>query len=173
MPFACDYTILRDLTRTAIPFDMESQPVIDLEKLKADMAAQVEKTSGRKFSLAATGGKNPDFYRNFVNDGQDKRMSADVFIGIVHALDKNPTDYVVGFGPKLTLPNAAVLTATFAMLLDSVEIDPLVDGRAQKLAASFPNALQSMLALREAQGEEIGSALEAPSPSRDEDRPTA
>ncbi|WP_079730954.1 hypothetical protein [Novosphingobium mathurense] len=142
------YTKLRDETRSEIPWGMQESPVIDLEKLKADMAMAVERTSGRKFSLAATGGKNPDLYRNFVNNGQDKRMSAEVFVGIVGALGKNPADYVIGIEPEFQMPSAAALTSTFAVLLDSLGIDPYEDERARKLAAQFPNALRSIEALR-------------------------
>lgn len=173
MQYAGEYTILRALTRAPIPFDMESLPAIDIEKLKADMTACVERTSGRKFSLAATGGKNPDLYRNFMNNGQDKRLTADVFVGIVSALDRNPADYIVGLDQRLSLPNATVLTSTFAMLLDSVGIDPYEDGRAQKLAARFPNALQSMQALRGEQGADEGPSLGGVAPAPVEDQPEA
>lgn len=140
---AGNYTILRAFTRAPIPWDMESYPELDMEKLKADMAAFVERKSGRKLSLAASGGKNPDFYRNFVG-GQDKRLSADVFMRIVNALGRNPAEYFVGLDPKLSLPSATVLTSTFAILLDSVGVDPYEDERAQKLAARFPDALRSI-----------------------------
>ena len=112
------------------------------------MAAKVAATSGRAFSKAVTGGRNPDFYRNFVNDGQDKRLSADVFAGIVRALGRNPADYIVGMDQRFTLPNATVLTSTFAVLLASLEIDPYKDERAQKLAAQFPDALKSVADLQ-------------------------
>lgn len=122
---------------------MTSKPSIDLEKLKADMAVEVNRGSARKFSLAITDGKNPDFYRNFLG-GQDKRMTADIFVGIAHALGKNPLDYVKGATPELSWPNATVLTSTFAILLDSIGVDPYADERAQKLAAQFPYALRSI-----------------------------
>lgn len=115
-----------------------------MHKLKADMAKAVERTSGRKFSLLVSGGKNTDVYRNLMNNGQDKRVSAEVFLGIVNALGKSPFDYVYGMNEKLAMPSARVLTTTFAVLLDSVGIDPYEDGRAQKLAALFPSALRSI-----------------------------
>lgn len=127
---------------------MEPAPIINMHKLKADMAKAVERTSGRKFSLLVSGGKNTDVYRNLMNNGQDKRVSADVFLGIVNALGKSPFDYVYGMNEKLALPSASVLTTTFAVLLDSVGIDPYEDGRAQKLAAQFPSALRSILDLQ-------------------------
>lgn len=126
---------------------MEPESLIDLEKLRADMAAHVERTSARKFSLAATGGRNPDFYRNFVNDGRDKRMSAEVFAGIVSAMERNPADYIRGLPLKMALPSAAVLTNTIAALLETVGIDPYEDERARKLARQFPDALRDVVAL--------------------------
>lgn len=94
--FAGDYTKLREMPRLAIPSGMAGAFDIDVEKLRADMAAHVERVSARKFSLAATGGTNPDFYRNFANNGQDKRLSAKVFMGIVKALGRDPFEYVLG-----------------------------------------------------------------------------
>lgn len=141
------YTILREKARAAIQWAMKDSPTIDMERLKADMARRVERTSGRSFSLAATGGKNPDFYRNFINHGQDKRLTADVFVGIVYALQANPADYVVGVKRRLDLPNSTVLTATFAVMLGALGIDPNEDGRAHKLAERFPDTLRGIEAL--------------------------
>ncbi|QPQ55575.1 helix-turn-helix domain-containing protein [Allosphingosinicella flava] len=45
-------------------------------------------------------------------------------------------------GPGITLPNEDVLTEVFAGLLETIDVDPDQDGRAQKLAKSFPAALQ-------------------------------
>lgn len=143
---AGNYTKLREASRSAIVWTVDSAIEIDMERLKADMAAYVERTSARHFSLAVTGGKNESFYRNFLK-GQDKRLSANVYLGIVAALSQNPQNYVLGAEPQLDLPSATVLTSTFAILLDSLGIDPYEDGRAQKLAASFPDALQSIAAL--------------------------
>jgi hypothetical protein len=70
-------------------------------------------------------------------------------------------------------PSAAVLTSTFAVLLESVGIDPYEDGRAQKLAARFPNALRSMQALRADQVEDGGSSREGPARGIDEDPASA
>ena len=167
------YTILRGITRAPIPFLMGSGSAIDIDKLKADMAAEVERTSGRKFSLAATNGRNPDFYRNFINDGQDKRMSAEVFVGIVSALKKNPAEYVVGMPHEATLPSATVLTSAFALLLETVGIDPYQDERAQKLAKQFPNALPRVSDLRAGLIEETGSTPAEASLGHDEDRLSA
>ena len=133
---------------------MKKPLAIDMEKLRADMVAKVAELSGREFSRKATGGTNPDFYRNFMNDGQDKRLSAEVFFGIVQALGTDPAEYVIGYEPTRNWPSSAVLTSTFAMLLDSVGIDPFEDARAQKLAANFPNALQSIAALHTQQAGE-------------------
>lgn len=143
-----DYTILRGIARRSISSGM-SMAGIDIEKLKADMAARVAETSARKFSLAATSGKNQDFYRNFINNGQNKRLSADVFAGIVRALGEDPARYINGSKPALSLPSAAVLTSTFSMLLESLGVDPDKAELAQKLARQFPGALQRVSDLRE------------------------
>jgi hypothetical protein len=148
---------LRDEARVLIQFGMGEPSIIDMDKLKADMAHEVERTSGRKFSLAVTGGKNPDFYRNMVNNKQDKRLSAEVFVSIARVLGKSPADYVVGAVSGPHLPNATVLTSTFAVLLDSIGIDPFEDARAQKLAAQFPNALRSIEDLLASQTENHNS----------------
>lgn len=126
---------------------MKESSLIDLERLKADMAECVDKTSARKFSLAATQGRNPDFYRNFVNNGQDKRMSAEVYAGIVRAIGRSADHYLVGEIPPAEKPNAAVLTSTFATLLASVGLDPYEHGRAGKLAKQFPSVLTEIEAL--------------------------
>lgn len=152
---------------------MDSAPIIDMEKLKADMAACVERTSARQFSLKATGGKNEDFYRNLVNNGQDKRISADVFFGIVKALEREPSDYVIGMSAKLALPNATVLTSAFAVLLDSLGIDPHEDGRARKLAAQFPGALRSAEDFHLQAVQAIDSSLAEDALADAEERPPA
>lgn len=171
--FGGDYTKLRELTRAPIPWAMEAELEIDVDKLEADMAARVEKTSARKFSLAATGGSNPDFYRNFVNNGQKKRISAKVFLGIVTALERDPFDYVIGAKPSLTLPNATVLTNTFALLLDSLGIDPYQGERAQKLAAQFPDVLQSVATLHSQATAGQGQPPAEGAPAADEARSPA
>ncbi len=71
-------------------------------------------------------------------------MTADVFVGIALTMGKNPLEYVTGATPELSWPNATVLTSTFAILLDSIGVDPYVNERAQKLAAQFPYALRSI-----------------------------
>lgn len=165
------YTILRGNTRALIIALMEGRPSVDMEKLKADMALKVGETSARKFSLAATGGANPDFYRNFVNNGQDKRMSADVFVGIVAALGRDPLDYIRGADPALRLPSATVLTNALAALLETVGIDPFEDERAQKLARRFPDALRQFSTLHEGLADDPGSNREEAAPDRGEGRP--
>lgn len=171
--FAGNYTILRAIPRALISLGMESFPRLDLEKLKADMAEAVARSSGRKFSKAASGGTNPDLYRNMINDGQDKRLSAEVFIGIVHALGKDATDYIEGIEKPARLPSASVLTSTLAILLDSVGVDPYEDERAQKLASRFPNVLQQVSALRAAQPEGEDLSPDEALPDRAEDQPSA
>ncbi|WP_010337811.1 hypothetical protein [Sphingobium yanoikuyae] len=172
MHIAGNYTILRGITRAPIPLFMSDPASIDLDKLKADMAEAVAKTSARKFSLKVTGGRNADFYRNFIG-GQDKRMSAEIFIGIAAALEKNPAEYAIGLPFEATLPNATLLTSAFAMLLDTVGIDPFEDGRAQKLARQFPNALQRVSDLRAGLGSDVDSTPVEALPDPAEDRPAA
>lgn len=168
---AGNHTILRAITRGPIEWRMKSAPTIDMEKLRADMSEAVERTSGRNFSLMATGGKNADLYRNFVNNGQDKRLSAEVFFGIVNALGRSPFDYVVGMDDRSTLPSASVLTTTFAVLLDSLAIDPYENDLAQKLAEQFPGVLQSISGLYS--GRRAGGHPEAIVPADSEDHQSA
>lgn len=171
--YAGDYTKLRVIARSRIALGMASDIEIDVERLSADMAAHVGRTSARQFSLAATGGSNPDFYRNWINNGQNKRVSAKVFMGIVSALGRDPFDYVVGVEGTSSLPSATVLTATFAVLLDSVGIDPYEGGRAQKLAASFPGALRRSVDLQANALADHSPLLEVDVPDHDEARSTA
>lgn len=170
---AGDYTKLRAETRTLIIGGMSGEIEIDVPKLSADMAAYAARHSDRKLSLAATGGSNPDFYRNWKNDGQNKRLSAKVFMGIVSAIGRDPFEYVKGVQPELSLPNASVLMSTFAVLLESLDIDPIEDGRAQKLASSFPGALQRSLDLQAQILADRDSAREATAPARDEEPASA
>lgn len=151
---------------------MENAAAIDMEKLRADMAARVEGTSARQFSREVTGGRNPDWYRNFIG-GQDKRISADVFAGIVTALGRDPAEYIEGLEPSLHLPSESVLTSAFATMLDSLGIPPHEDGRAHKLALSFPNALKRALNFH-APDDSGEDALHATGPLESaEDRPAA
>lgn len=153
---ACDYTILREIARASIILGVSGFPEIDLERLKADMADEVARTSGRAFSRKVTNGRNPSFYQNFL-EGQDKRMTAEIFLGIVHALGRQPTDYVSGFD-SAPVPSEAVLTATFAVMLDHLGLDPNADGRAHKLAVRFPATLRRMQVLAEDVVSDDGSA---------------
>ncbi len=164
--FAGNCTILRESARAPIPLVMNEKISIDIDKLRADMTAAVEASSARKFSLKATGGRNPDFYRNFMNHGRDKRISADVFLGIVTALERNPSVYAKGFPAEAVLPNATVLTTVFATLLDSVGVDPYTDEIARKLALRFPNALRRAEALRAGLLEDDDSSHEEAAPDR-------
>ena len=146
--------------------------LIDLDRLKADMAAHVDRTSARKFSLAATQDRNPDLYRNFLG-GQDKRMTAEVYAGIVRALGKSADHYIHGASSQFFEPNAAVLTSTFAMLLDSLGVDPYTDGRARKLAAQFPDALRRVAALHEQTADDVGQLPGEEPLAGDADQPSA
>lgn len=171
--FAGDYTILPPISGGMISALMDAQPSIDIERLEADMAECVERTSARAFSLKATGGKNPDFYRNWVNNGQNKRLSANVFAGIVSALERDPARYIVGIAPFSGLPSATVLTSAMAALLETVGIDPFEDERAQKLARRFPDALRRSSTLHAGLTEEQDSLPGEASPDRGADRSVA
>jgi len=166
------YTILRVEARAPIPWCMDAAPSIDLDKLNADMAAEVDRTNPRRFSLAVTGGANPDFYRNYLG-GQNKRLTAEVFLGIVKALGRSPFDYIDGMEAPQGIPNASVLTSTFGILLDSVGVDPNEGGRARKLAVQFPSVLRSMVAARAQIDLAPDLPHEATPPAGDEDRPPA
>ena len=147
---AGDYPILRGNTRAPITLAMENGELINLEKLKVDMDAYVQSgVSDRAFSRAVTGGTNEDWYRHFKSGQQAKRLSASIFVGIAKAMGRDPLEYVIGADPSLRLPNATVLTSTFASLLSTVGIDPYEGERAQKLARQFPDALREMLALHD------------------------
>lgn len=149
--------VLRGMTRNPISWAMENLPRLDVERLKASMIAFARKHSGRSLSMQATNGKNPDLYRDIIERGRDKNIAADAFLGIAQALGHSPTDYIIGGKPALSLSNVSALTSTFAILLDSVGIDPYEGERAQKLAAQFPNVLRSVQALGAGQGEVPGS----------------
>ena len=146
---------------------------IDIEKLKADMAERVGETSARKFSLKVTDNKNPDFYRNFVHNGQDKRLSADVFAGIVVELKADPVRYLNGVSSRTEFPSGPVLTSTFELLLDSLGIDPEKGELAQKLARQFPGALQRVSDLRATLASDGDLSLEEATLDPSEDRPEA
>lgn len=147
---AGNYTILRDCAAARISAGMPDVPIIDVERLSADMAAHVASgVSDRSFSIAITGGTNPDFYRHWKSGRQAKRLSADVFVGIVRAMGRDPLEYVVGAERRMDTSNASVLTAAFATLLESVGISPYEDERAQKLARRFPDALRRASTLHE------------------------
>lgn len=171
MNFTGDFPVLRGVSRNPISWAMENLPRLDVERLKASMTAYADKKSGRALSMQATNGKNPDLYRDVVERGRDKNIATDAFLGIVQALGHAPTDYIIGGRPTLSLSNVNALTSTFAILLDSVGIDPYEGERAQKLAAQFPNVLRSVQALAAGQDEAAGSARAEDVPALDEDRP--
>lgn len=164
------YTILRSERGGPISWAM-GKPQIDMEKLEADLAAKASATSDRSLSLAVTGGTNESWYRNW-KGGQNKRLSAEVFLGIAAALERDPCDYVKDFDAAIRLPNEVVLTNTFASLLATLEIDPFVDGRAQMLARRFPNALRQMTATHAGLAVDEMPSHEAASRDPSEDRLT-
>ncbi len=89
-------------------------------------------------------------------------------------LEVSPAWLLFGVGtpeglPQYPLPNASVLTTVFASLLDSLEIEPWEGGRARKLAESFPDALQSIEALRKRIASDPSAPPAASSPDGDED----
>ncbi len=151
---------------------MSNVPAVDMEKLKAEMAAEVERTSQREFSRRVTGGTNESFYRNFLG-GQDRRMSASVFLGIVAALGREPQDFVIGAQVRSRMPNATVLTSTFAMILDSLGIDPYAGELARKLALQFPGALKAVEDLHAQRLSDGDATPSTPALDRDEDQPAA
>lgn len=72
----------------------------------------------------------------------------------------------VPISPPADAASEALLTATFEALLESLEIDPREDERAQKLASSFPGALRDFAAARQrlADGARNARAAEALAP---------
>jgi hypothetical protein len=87
---------------------MEQAPTLNIAKLKADMAEFVQGKSESEFSRQVTQGKNSSFYRNF-RDGQDKRLTADILIGILHVMRRDLSEYVGDGRKPYTLPGEAVL----------------------------------------------------------------
>lgn len=85
--------------------------------------------------------------------------------------DRSVLEQFWNAGPAVSTSNAAVLTSTFALLLDSVGIDPDEDERAQKLARLFPNALRQVEALRKGLSDDDGTSPGEPTHDPDEDQP--
>ena len=169
---AGNYTILRDSDAARISAAMSGAPIIDVDRLNADMAAHVAGgVSDRAFSIAITGGSNPDFYRHWKSGRQAKRLSADVFVGIVQAMGRDPLEYVVGAQRRMDAANASVLTSAFATLLESVGISPYEDERARKLALRFPDALRRASTLHADFEEGENALLAGDAHDLDEDRP--
>lgn len=102
-------------------------------------------------------------------NGKLRQLSYDEGVALIEAFDLDEGAPKPKAAPA---PNATVLTSTFAVLLDSLGVDPFEDGRAQKLAARFPDALRSMSDLQAGSADQGLSHGEA---SRDdgEDRPPA
>lgn len=146
--YECNYTKLREIPRAGITLRMDQAPPLNIAKLKADMAEYVQGMSESEFSRRVTRGKNSSFYRNF-RDGQDKRITADVLICILHEMRRDLSEYVGDGRKPYTLPGEAVLRATFTVLLDSIGIPGLTtEDVATKLARSFPDALEDIANLQ-------------------------
>lgn len=86
--------------------------------------------------------------RSVVNKVMNGKMPLPAYRAdkIAQLLEVTPEEILwragVPISPPLEMVNASVLTATFALLLDSLGIPPHEDERAQKLALSFPSALK-------------------------------
>lgn len=72
----------------------------------------------------------------------------------------------VPISPPVEAVSEALLTVTFEALLESLEIDPRVDARAQKLAQSFQGALRDFASARQRQTEGAKNAPVANAPAR-------
>lgn len=90
-------------------------------------------------------------------------------------LRARPSDLIDAMPDDVSLgaPSATVLTATVAMLLESVGVDPFEDERAQKIAKQFPRALRSVAALHAKTVDPDAITPEEEVPADDEDRSVA
>lgn len=102
----------------------------------------------------------------------DRRLNMDWIEKIADRLGVEPYEVLITEGSPVLVsrewpPSGPVLTSTFALLLDSVGIDPEEDERAQKLARQFPNALKHVSDLRGGLGggESSSPAKEPPDPA--------
>lgn len=106
--------------------------------------------------------------RSVANKILNGRMSLPVYRAdkIAELLDVTAEEILwragVPISPPLELVNVSVLTATFALLLDSLGIQPHEDERAQKLALSFPGALK-----RVADARALAADVDLPIASKD------
>lgn len=83
----------------------------------------------------------------------DRRLNMDWIEKIAEKMGVEPYEVLITDDSPAMIsrdwpPSGPVLTSTFALLLDSVGIDPEQDERAQKLARQFPNALKHVSDLR-------------------------
>jgi len=108
--------------------------------------------------------------RSVMNKWLNGKVALDAYKAdkIAEALGATPEEILYRAGVPITPPieaaSEALLTATFEALLETLEIDPREDERAQKLALSFPGALREFAGARRrlAEGQAPYRAADAP-----------
>lgn len=106
----------------------------------------------------------------------DRRLNMDWIEKIAAKMGVEPYEILITEGspvlaPQEWPPSGPVLTSTFALLLDSVGIDPDEDERAQKLARQFPSALKHVADLRGGLGSAAGKPPVKAPPDPDAGQP--
>ena len=139
------------------------------DSVREALAAAIKRKGIAPTTLSLQVGKSKSLVKDILDDGNDIKLST--LAKLAGALDMDVRELIPG--DAALLPNAAVLTSAFAVLLDSVGIDPYQDERAQKLARQFPNALQRVSTLRADLIEDGATTLGEGALDRAEDQPAA
>ena len=139
------------------------------DSVRDALAAAIKRKGIAPTTLSLQVGKSKSLVKDILDDGNDIKLST--LAKLAGALDMDVRELIPG--DAALLPNAAVLTSAFAVLLDSVGIDPYQDERAQKLARQFPNALQRVSTLRADLSEGEATARGVGALDRAEDQPAA
>lgn len=106
--------------------------------------------NARAWALAA--GIDPTTITRTMKPGCKSTASVETLHSLAKAAGvRSVVDFLIdqAEGRDEALPNVNVLTATFAMLLDSLGVDPYANELARKIALQFPDALRSFVDLHE------------------------
>ncbi|WP_143066867.1 helix-turn-helix domain-containing protein [Sphingobium sp. YR768] len=141
----------------------------NFDSIRSALAREIKRKGIAPTTLSQSVGKSKSLVKEILEDGKDIKLST--LTRLANALEIDVRDLLPG--ASIALPNANVLTSTFAMLLESVGIDPFQDERAQRLARQFPNALQRVSDLHAGLSEGASSAPSEASPDPAGDRPAA
>jgi DNA-binding Xre family transcriptional regulator len=125
----------------------------DFEPVRQALARAIADKGIAPTTLSQKVGKSKSLVKEILEEGRDIKLST--LTRLAGALGIEVTDLLPRGRPATSagtddfnLPNEAVLTSTFAVLLDSLGIPPHEDARARKLAMSFPGALRAMIEIR-------------------------